>query len=515
MRGIWQKAILVGLLAALLGLSGALAQAAPAPEKSTAELEAAVRDDPGDLQAKIDLGNRYLEESRYADAQRQFEDAVTIEYRNFGAHFGLGLAHYNQGDLQAALFEFNQLTSMFPDRFEGWFNAGVTLARLRRPQDAITALNQATTVARGRPVSQDSLIAARVYVAEQAKALGRLPDAIRAYEDALQIRPGNTEVRYFLADAVFRFGDADRAVTLLFENLNVDRTDIPSAVLLARALVEVGQPDRAIRELDRSLEAVRDRGGMDNGPLLVQKGLVLRAMAQPAEARQAFISARGSATAGFDANYNLGLAALEDGDYNQALQEFRQADQRSPGSGRVATGIALALDGLGRFDETLQAARQAQQLLEPEEPLYGEASFLAGKSLYALTRYRDAIVELQRATRADPGKALWRQYLGLALYQDNQFFAAAQEFERAAQLLPEDLAIKVNLGAAYYSADRLSDAEQVFNQIIQVAPNTAEARYYLGAIFGKRGRLEDARREFQLAADLGFEPARRALEALQ
>jgi len=515
MRVIWQRAVLVGLLAALLGLSGALAQAAPPPVRSTSELEAAVREAPGSIQARIDLGNRYLEESRFAEAQRQFEDAVAIEYLNFGAHFGLGLAHFQQGDLRAALFQFNQLTSLFPDRFEGWFNAGVTLARLRRPEAAITAFNQATTVARGRPVSPDNLIAARVYVAEQARILGRLPDAIRAYEAALEIRPDDTEVRFFLADVELLAGNPDRAVALLFKNLNVNRTDIPSAVLLARALVEVGQPDRAIRELDRSLEAVRARGGMDEGPLLVQRGLVLKAMARPVEARQAFVAARGSPAAGFEAHYNLGIAAIDDGNFERALQEFRQADQLSPGSGRVIARLALALDGLGRFEEALQAARQAQGLLEPADPIYGEVSFLAGKSLYALARYREAIVELRRATSADPTMALWRQFLGLAYFQDNQFVASVEEFELAVRLLPDDLAVRINLGAALYAADRLREAEEVFNQIIQVAPNTAEARYYLGAIFGKRGRLEDARREFQLALDLGFEPARRALEALR
>src|SRR5690606_6961620 len=72
---------------------------------------------------------------------------IALDYRNGDAHFGLGLAEFGRGDLDSALFAFNEVTRLFPDRFDGHYNRGVTLARLKRPTDAAEAFREAVAQA--------------------------------------------------------------------------------------------------------------------------------------------------------------------------------------------------------------------------------------------------------------------------------------------------------------------------------------------------------------------------------
>ena len=68
---------------------------------------------------------------------------VLLDYLSADAHFGLGLAEYNRANYRAALFEFGEVTRLFPDRFDGHFNRAVTLAQLRRGEEAVAAFQEA------------------------------------------------------------------------------------------------------------------------------------------------------------------------------------------------------------------------------------------------------------------------------------------------------------------------------------------------------------------------------------
>ncbi|MEA3341475.1 MAG: tetratricopeptide repeat protein, partial [Chloroflexota bacterium] len=58
---------------------------------------------------------------------------------------------------------------------------------------------------------------------------------------------------------------------------------------------------------------------------------------------------------------------------------------------------------------------------------------------------------------------------------------------------------------------RLDEAIRKYQAALRINPNYAEAHYSLGVTYGLQGRRDETIREVQLAAQLGYEPAREVL----
>ena len=114
-------------------------------------LQTRLEREPENLNTWLDLGELRLEVGDFDKAKQNFLEAVSLDYMSADAHFGLGLAEFNQADYRAALFEFSEVTRLFPERFDGHFNRAVTLAQLRRSEEAGAAFQEALVqgVARG------------------------------------------------------------------------------------------------------------------------------------------------------------------------------------------------------------------------------------------------------------------------------------------------------------------------------------------------------------------------------
>ena len=169
------------------------AWATPTPtsqaETRPASLESllrATRDNPQNSEAWIDLGQRYLDDSALERAKESFLEAVAVEYLSAEAHFGLGLTEYARGDFTAALFEFGEVARLFPTRFDGHFNRAVTLAKLRRSEEAVAAFQEAIVEAEPE-ASLEAQVSAYRGLAEQLKALERFEEAAEAYDAALAL----------------------------------------------------------------------------------------------------------------------------------------------------------------------------------------------------------------------------------------------------------------------------------------------------------------------------------------
>ena len=129
----WSSRAALVVLAAVLLLSPAWGQS------SLTQLRAEVASNPGSVSAWVALGNAYYEQGDLEQARESYLEAIALDYTSGDAHYGLGLAQFSRGDYQAALFEFTEVTRLYPERFDGQFNRAVTLARLRRPAEAAQA----------------------------------------------------------------------------------------------------------------------------------------------------------------------------------------------------------------------------------------------------------------------------------------------------------------------------------------------------------------------------------------
>jgi tetratricopeptide (TPR) repeat protein len=480
-------------------------------QPSLEDLRAATEQEPENVEAWINLGNALLADERFENAKDAFLEAVALDYRNGDAHFGLGLSEFGRGDYQAALFAFNEVSRMFPERFDGHYNRGVTLARLRRPGDAAAAFREA--VAQAQPEAAPPEIAdAYVGLAGQLTRSGSFADAAEAYTNALDNEPeiDPLELRYLRADALYRAGRGLEALPDLTDLEGVT-TDYRVSSLIADIYVDQGQVDYALRSLERALRRARSaENATVQANVLVKLGLLQRQLGRDAEAAASFQQAAQVDASSWEALYNLGVSYLESGQLRSAVQVLDDAAEIPGAGGEVTLALASAYDRLGRDAEAISNARAAADMLDDTQ-LVAQAQLILGRALYRQGNFQQAAIVLAQVVEERPSDPQAQLWAGLAEYQQGNYRTAAQYYEQAVQLAPNSAEARANLGAAYLANERFRDAEAVYELLVQQNPEDAESHFNLGWALMSQNRRSAAREAWQRAGELGFAPADRAL----
>lgn len=176
--------------------------------------------------------------------------------------------------------------------------------------------------------------------------------------------------------------------------------------------------------------------------------------------------------------YNhLGLAKLEEGKAEEALDYFEQTLAIKPDYYAVWGNLGMAKLHLGRVDEAIKDISKAVEMAHEH--------FIAINNL------------------------------GLAYYARGDFLQAKTYFQKALDLEPDNAKILDNLGGAYLKLGRLFEAERLFKDAIKVAPNYAEAHFDLALLYLQRGDLVNGVNKLKktLEVDPNFTPARKMMES--
>lgn len=462
-----------------------------------------LRQDPKDIGTWLRLAQAYLEAGYFEEARAGFFRAVALDYLVAEAHFGLGSSELALANDEGALFSFNEVARLFPQRFDGHYNRAVSLARLGRINEAAAAFREAVVWAQG-----EDLLSARLGLAGQLKVLGDYEGAADVYAEALAVE-ARPDLIFLRGEALFQAGRGLEALPDL-TTLAADEAEAggaPVSALIADIYLEAGRSDYALRALERSLAYATVSGdALGVGAAQFRLGLVYRELGQTAKAISAFEAASRADPALWQALYNLALAFLEAGQTQSALEALQSALAIAE-SGELYLGVAAVQDQLDS-PEALASARLALERLS-DPALRAEASFVAARARYREGDYLLAQAVMEEVIAAQPGDAHVQLWAGLVQYGLGNFAAAAGFFEQAVLLDPNGSgggAARLNLGAAYLASGRYQDAEFVYRLMVAEAED-GEAYYYLGWALLSQGRREEARSAWQRASALGDERA--------
>jgi tetratricopeptide (TPR) repeat protein len=214
---------------------------------------------------------------------------------------------------------------------------------------------------------------------------GAKKNAIKRFENALVINPGDYEGTYMLA------------------RLNYD---------IGSALENAQRPTEATRAYEKSVEAIDNFIGGDRGLLADHFSLdVIYSKAY----------------------LHLGTLALKANRLERAAAAFEKSISGEVQYAEAQNNLGIVLERRGKYD----AAVNQYQLAKDLNPNLVSARMNLGNTRLKQKKYREAIESYRQVQKLRPDFALTHYNLGVAYFQQNQWVKAKKEWERALALKPD------------------------------------------------------------------------------
>lgn len=187
-----------------------------------------------------------------------------------------------------------------------------------------------------------------------------------------------------------------------------------------------------------------------------------------------------------------GVADLRAGKLDAAEAAFRDVLRSGGERGFVHHNLGLVLRERGRDADALAEFRAAIKL----DSSFGPARLLAGTTLLALARPREARTELESAARLMPREIAAHLQLADACQRLGDRVCVADAYGDIVQLAPEDPEYVYRLGSAY-----LNLSKWTHERLANIAPGSARVEQALGREYLRQGHTDRAVEALQRAAD--------------
>jgi tetratricopeptide (TPR) repeat protein len=358
---------------------------------------------------------------------------------------------------------------------------------------------------------------------------GRVAEATKALEQALELAPDDQIVLYSLGLARLRSSQPTQAAALLGRSfgslppaerafkvgalLAQNGADTDAAVQFERAVREDPQMYDAYfnlavvhlrrKELDSAADAathalaLRKTGEAYNllGDLREEQGRYREALENLQEAVRADPPSEEFA-------FDLGLELILHENSDAAIQWFRAAEKHFPQSSRMALGSGTAEYMSEKQDDAVRSFLKAVDLDPKYEAAY---TFLGMAYLSSSNPPDEVLLRLGTLARIDSRSFTAQYYYGAALVQAmdrtgklDKLDAASEALRQALALHPADAHSYYYLGEVKRLQNQFNEAAQFYEKSVALDPAFADALFKLGRTYARLGRQDDALRILNL-----------------
>ncbi|MEO8926161.1 MAG: tetratricopeptide repeat protein [Caulobacteraceae bacterium] len=147
-------------------------------------------------------------------------------------------------------------------------------------------------------------------------------------------------------------------------------------------------------------------------------------------------------------------AALEGGDFTQAVTLFEAAVAETPGNPKILMGLGRALRETGRPADAEAAYRRLIEL----EPANVTARMAVGRAAAERGDFEDAVVNLSAARAEEPDNTKILTLLGRALRESQRPVEAEAVYRRLLEIEPANVAAQMAVGRTAWEQGRRSEA---------------------------------------------------------
>ena len=229
----------------------------------------------GSVREKCQAGDQFLKQQHYSQALHAYEEALSMEPRNFYAWNGKGTALYSQGNYKKAYDAYQRAIEIEPENPVVWVSAGLALKRLQRHQQALVHFERALSI-------DPKYIAAWIGKADTEMDMNQPEEAITSYEQALTYDQHSFQAWNGLGNAHSYLRDYAGAVGAYSRALLINPRSAVAWCNKAEALVRNGHNRAALDALNEATELDRNYT-----PAWVLKADVYEALGNHQEANKA------------------------------------------------------------------------------------------------------------------------------------------------------------------------------------------------------------------------------------
>jgi protein O-mannosyl-transferase len=223
---------------------------------------------------------------------------------------------------------------------------------------------------------------------------GRLDEAIRELQEAVRLKPDDSDSRNNLGAALGRQGKLEEAISQFQQAVRLAPNDAGTHYNLGVALGMTGRQDQAIEQYR---EALRLRPDYSSARRNLDAALG---------------GSRGPTTPdAAEVHNNAGIALAQQDKLDDAILQFQEALKLRSGYAEAHFNLGLALAGKGRLDEAMSQYQEATRL----KPDYAEVYNDFGVALFDKGQLDEAITQFKEALRLKPDYADARKNLDAVL----------------------------------------------------------------------------------------------------
>jgi len=445
----------------------------------------------------------------YDSAAAAYQNILKIRPQWALIHQSLGVVYHLDSRFPEAISSLERALKLDPSLFGSQLFLGMGYYRTNQFLKAIPALEQSIKL---NPKLAES--EARLWLGSSFLALGRFEEALAQFRRLSEIKPGDLEALYNLAEARNRYSSA------LFEKITALDPESPEAHRLQAEWFEWQEKvEEAIGEYLQVLSARPEWEGihLTVGNLYLRKGELAKAAQafkaelllapgdpgvakllqavqtrlRGTESRSESGSNAGSeikdvgATSAVSASSSSlmtqGIRLFRARDFSGAQALFKRAIQTHPKDPLAKLYLARSNFSMGHYDQAIELLKEPGQFGAHEL----EALYWAGKSYQEL-----AAVTLQQMIDIDSNSYRVHQMSGALLEDKRKYAEAIDAYQKALKPSPDLMGIRFAIGNAYWKMQNLEEALVWLQDELARNPYHALANYKVGSINLSKGNAD-------------------------
>ncbi len=333
-----------------------------------------------------------------------------------------------------------------------------------------------------------------------------LDQASELLHQALDLAPGFTTARLYLATLYSREGHDEKALELYSEILRQDPTQAVAVSQTAQIRLSQGSVDLALSTLEKG----KARG--ENVELL--KGYQAMQNQEYGAALTLFEGVRNDNPLLPGLLQLIAFCLNQVGEHEEALAKLATAAQVAPGLREIEAQVAQVhfkqawgLQGQGRWKEAIQGYRSLVETHGPKPDFLFNLAYCYQQ----LGQLEKAVPNYRAGLRKKPSVEWARLNLASVLYLQQEYGDAAAELETVLSHHPSAGAYR-RYGLCLTHLARHPEAELAFEKAQALGDESPELLYNLGACRLRLKKKEEAWPLLSRAARAGYDPAVRLIE---